>query len=99
MINDNVRRLIEVVEDFGYDVGHFDVAEAIECYAESHLNGWGSEYDGLDAEGVLFKLRIYYDMSIEIEKFEDEFNVPVSDDVYRVLEYAFNHEVVTQLGK
>lgn len=97
MINDKVMRLIEVIEDFGYDVGHFEVAEAIECYAESHLNGWGSEYDGLDAEEVLFKLHTSLDMSIEIEKFEDEFNVPVSDDVYRVLEDAFNHEVVNQL--
>lgn len=97
MMNDKVRRLIEVVEDFGYEIDRFEVAEAIECYAESHLNGWGSEYDGLDAEGVLFKLRTSHDLSIEIEKFEDEFNVPVSDDVYRVLEDAFNNEVVNQL--
>lgn len=99
MISEKVKSLIEVVEELGYEIDHFEVAEAIECYAESHLDGWGSEYDGLDAEGVLYKLRTSHDLSIEVEKFEEEFNVPVSDEVYRVLEDAFNDEVVSQFDE
>jgi len=71
--------------------------EYIKCMVQSHLEGWGSRYEGKSETDVSFDLTVNYDPSDELEMVEEWLSRELTtNDIEIIIDY-FKESVLDEL--